>query len=159
MIVQAEGFVKAAISLIPEVPAYIEINTKRVSTEDDLVSYLRNFASFLLLFPGHPDHGPFYIARGLLNSVAAYEAWKVGSQGKIRVYLGVLTLFCTYAQRNFPYHIDRVESNDALYGGDASYLKAVSVFVDTLINQVHPYILFLLSIYLCGLSMIMMMLI
>jgi hypothetical protein len=136
MIVQAEGFLKAAISLIPEVPAYIEVNTKRVSTEEDLVSYLRNFASFLLLFPGHPDQGPFYLAKGFLNSVAAYEPWKVAPQGKIRVYLGVLSLFCTYAQRNFPYHIDRVESNDALYGGDADYLRLVSVFVDTLITQV-----------------------
>lgn len=57
MIVQGEGFLQAAITLIPLVPAYREEYNKRVSTEDDLVSYLRSFAAFLLLFPGHPEHG------------------------------------------------------------------------------------------------------
>src|SRR5690349_14812714 len=77
----AESFLKAAIALIPSVPAtqcqhaltYLthkstpthahtrhthttihttEIQAKRVSTEEDLVSFLRSFASFLLVFPG-----------------------------------------------------------------------------------------------------------
>src|SRR5437870_646106 len=69
MTVQSEGFLKSAISLIPDVPHIIEVNTSRKSTEEDLVAFLRNFASFLLLFPGHPKNGPFYLIQGLLNAI------------------------------------------------------------------------------------------
>ncbi len=53
-----------------------------------------------------------------------------------RVYLGILTLFCTYAQVKFPYHIDKVESNDSMYGGEANYVGELLVFVDKLIEEV-----------------------
>jgi len=140
MIVQGEGFLKSAISLIPDVPHLIEENNVRKSTEEDLVGYLRNFASFLLMFPGHPNHGPFYLIQGLLNAIQAYEPWKQGSQHKTQVYLGILALFTAYYQRSFPYHIDRVESNDMLYGGDPQYLGSVRSFIDTLITSILSYL-------------------
>jgi len=137
MIVQAEGFLKAAISLVPEVPPSIEVYKLVLQTEEELVSFLRNFAAFLLLFPGHPEHGPFYLVKGLLNAVQSYEPWngEHGSVGKSRVFLGVLSLFCTYAQRSFPYHIARVESNDDLYGGEPAYSRALAPFLDTLVSE------------------------
>lgn len=136
MIVQSEGFLKAAISLIPDVPATIEVYKMIVSTEEELVGFIRNFSSFLLLFPGHPEHGPFYLVKGLLNAVQAYEPWREhGSVGKAKVFLGVLSLFATYFQRSFPYHIARVESNDDLYGSDASYMRGLAPFLDTLVGE------------------------
>jgi hypothetical protein len=74
--------------------------------------------------------------KGLLNAIQAYEPWKAASQGKIRVYLGVLQLFCTYFQRDFPYHVERVESNDALYAGDDSYMDQLYKYVDTLVQGI-----------------------
>jgi len=139
MIVQAEGFLKLAITLIRDVPSTIEnrISKKVTSSEDDLVSFLRNFASFLLLFPGHPTKGPFYLIKGLLNATQGYEPWKSGaSPGKTRVYLGVLSLFCAYYQPNFPYRIERVQANDELYGGNPTYIKELSSFIDTLVSQI-----------------------
>jgi len=140
MSVQAEAFLRAAISLLSLVPPTIESQGKKVSSEDELVSFLQHFSSALLLFPGHPEHGPFYLVRGFLNSLENFEPWKqqdnvLPSQGKIRVYMSVLALFCTYAQPTFPYHIDRVESNDSLYGGDSSYMAQVTLFIDTLMEQ------------------------
>ena len=103
MIVQSEGFLKAAISLIPDVPPTIEVYKLIVQTEEELVSFLRNFTSFLLLFPGHPEHGPFYLVKGLLNAIQTYEPWKEnGSVGKARVYLGVLSLSVPIIKRNIP---------------------------------------------------------
>jgi hypothetical protein len=136
MIVQAEGFLKAAISLLPDVPPTIEVYKLIVQTEEELVSYIRNFTSFLLLFPGHPEHGSFYLVKGLLNAVQTYEPWAEGSVGKTKVFLGVFSLFCTYYQRTFPYHIARVESNDELYGGEAAYMKQLMPFLDTLISEI-----------------------
>lgn len=136
MIVQAEGFLKAAISLIPDVPPTLEVYKLIVPTEEELVSYIRNFTAFLLLFPGHPEHGSFYLVKGLLNAVQTYDPWKDGSVGKTRVFLGVFALFCTYYQRTFPYHIARVESNDELYGGEAAYIKQLMPFLDTLIAEI-----------------------
>lgn len=136
MIVQSEGFLKAAISLIPDVPPTLEVYRMIVQTEEELVSFLRNFTSFLLLFPGHPDHGPFYLVKGLLNAVQTYAPWSEGSVGKTRVFLGVLSLFCTYSQRSFPYRVAKVESNDDLYGGDAAYHKALAPFLDTLVSEI-----------------------
>lgn len=138
MIVQSEAFLKAGISLVPEVPPTIEVYKMVVQTEEELVGFLRNFASFLLLFPGHPEHGPFYLVKGLLNAVQSYEPWKdeKGSVGKVRVFLGVLALFATYAQRTFPYRIAKVESNDELYGGEASYVRSLAPFLDTLVAEI-----------------------
>jgi hypothetical protein len=58
------------------------------------------------------------------------------SDAKTKVYLGILSLFCTYAQAKFPYHIDKVESNDSLYGGEASYMQELLVFIDKLVEEI-----------------------
>lgn len=139
MIVQGEGFLKAAISLIPSVPAKQEnpISKKIFSTETELVGFLRNFASFLLYFPGHPGNGPFYLIKGMLNAVNAYEPWQEkGSVGKTKTYLGVLGLFCTYYQSTFPTHITMVESNDSLYGGDAAYKEELLGLLNSTIESI-----------------------
>jgi len=149
MIVQSEAFLKAAISLLPDVPPTIEVFKQQVSTEEELVSYVRNFASFLLLFPGHPEHGPFYLVKGLLNAIQTYEPWSAanaalatptagasgGPVAKFRIFLSVFSLFCTYFQRNFPYRIAKIESNDELYGGDPTYMKQLAPFLDTLVSE------------------------
>lgn len=52
------------------------------------------------------------------------------------MYLGVLQLFGTYAQREFPYSITNVESNDTLYAGDASYMEQLYKYMDTLVQGI-----------------------
>lgn len=136
MIGQSEGLLKAAISLIPDTPATIEREGKHVPTDPLLLGFFNSFASLLLLFPGHPEHGPFHLVKGLLNVVNSYAAWENASETKARVYLGFISLFCTYAQVKFPYHIDKVESNDTLYGGEATYLEELQAFIDKLIEEV-----------------------
>jgi heme oxygenase len=136
MVVQGEAFFKAAVSLIPEVPPQVEVNLRARSTEDDLAQFLCCFASTLLAVPGHPQHGPFFLVKGLLNAIQQYAPWNGrATPAKARVYLAMLQLFCAYAQRAFPYHIIGVESNDRLYGGDEEYMGQIAVFVDTLVNE------------------------
>lgn len=140
MVVQSEGFLKAAISLIPEVPATLEVNNVLESTEADMESYVLNFTSFLLLFPGHPTHGPFYLVQGLINAVGRYAPWANACIGKARVFMGVLALLCAYGQRNFVLHIDRVESNDSLYGGGQAYTKGLVALLDGVVTSIFEQI-------------------
>ena len=140
MITQSEALLKAAISLLADVPAYQTVHGVQVSSEETLQSYVRNFTSFLLLFPGHPEHGPFYLVKGLLNAIQACAVWKAESGGsavgRVRVHLGMLSLFCTYYQKDFPYHIAEVESNDTLYGLSPAYLTELAAFIDSLMSEI-----------------------
>lgn len=43
--------------------------------EARLTAYLLSLLSFLVLLPGHPELGPFYIVRGLINAIPRF-AWK-----------------------------------------------------------------------------------
>jgi len=143
MIVQGEAFLKAAISLIPDIPPTREDPMTKliVKTENEMVGFILNFASSLLLFPGHPSNGPFYLVKGLMKVVDVYPTWKdSASVSKCRVLMGFLSLFCTYYQTTFPAHIDRVESNDALYGGTAEYKAEIFGFIDTLMEQIKTQI-------------------
>jgi len=139
MIVQAESLCTAAIRLVPDVPSKAEdpISKRIFSTETELVSFIKNFAAFLLFFPGHPAKGPFYLITGLQNAINSYEPWKAqGSTGKCQVYVGLLSLFATYYQPTFPVHIDKVESNDSLYGGDSEYKTKVLGICDELVASI-----------------------
>jgi hypothetical protein len=149
MIVQAEGFAKAAISLIPEVPTHLTVGNQLIATEEDLIGYLRHFCAFLLLFPGNPEHGPFYLVKGLINAIQSYDAWKsevdqtpssaqpLNSQvGKCRVYLALFSLFSAYSQPVFPYRIPRVESNDQLYGVSEDYMTQLKQLADEVANEI-----------------------
>ena len=71
-----DTFLKAAISLVPELqPAGHEeeghaAGTRaRLHTEEKLLEYLRSLFATLVVAPGHPEHGPFYIVNGLLNAL------------------------------------------------------------------------------------------
>ena len=118
---QTDTFLKAAISLIPETPTHEEIDARRVHTEDRLASYLRTLLATLVVAPGHPEHGPFYIVQGLLNAMPKYQ-WQPTTAVQTKVYVDILGLLCTYAQRKFPYRVAYVESNDDLYGGAPDYM-------------------------------------
>jgi hypothetical protein len=97
-----------------------EIDGKRLHTEGILSTYISSLLSTLVLVPGHPDHGPFYIVQGLLNAVPKYP-WQAHTDCKTRVYVDMLALLATYAQKKFPYSLPDVESNDVLYGGAPGY--------------------------------------
>lgn len=49
---QMDSFMKATISLIPEVPTHVEIDHIRVPTEARLVSFVQDLLSTLVAVPG-----------------------------------------------------------------------------------------------------------
>lgn len=132
---QTDTFLKAAISLIPDMPPYEELDGKRVHSEDRLCSYMRSLLSMLVVAPGHPEHGPFYIVQGLLNALPKFP-WQANTGVMSKVYIDMLALLCTYAQRRFPYHVPYVESNDELYGGAPGYMFDLRQAISTCLQEI-----------------------
>lgn len=136
---QADACFKAAISLIPEVPKNIELDGKHKSTEPFLLSLLNNFLSTLLVVPDHPEQGFLYLLSGLLNVLQDYT-WETNSDTKIQVYLAALGLLSAATQDCYPYHIEKVDSNDALYGSDPKFLTEVNHVCRMLLNEILSHL-------------------
>ncbi|XP_077304991.1 VPS35 endosomal protein-sorting factor-like isoform X5 [Lithobates pipiens] len=136
---QADAFFKAAVSLVADVPKTIVIDGKIRSSEAFLLEFLSNFFSTLLVVPDHPEQGVLSLVRGLLNVIEDY-AWEDNRDDKIWIYSSVLHLLAALCQESYLYHIDKVDSNDNLYGGDAKFLTEIGKLCDTLIGQILEHL-------------------
>eukprot|EP01083_Nonionella_stella_P019484 54115_1 len=144
MIIQAEAFFVASISLIPKLPltfstAY-SANTVQ-STPELLANYMANLCSTMLLMPGHPSKhkGAFYLMEEL---IVALEKWSLWDKDKVTIektkaWPAIFKIFCTFAQRKFPYSIRGVSSNDDLYGRNSEYLSKCIRIVNRCGKQIH----------------------
>ncbi|XP_023377514.1 UPF0505 protein C16orf62 homolog [Pteropus vampyrus] len=136
---QADAFFKAAISLIPEVPKMINVDGKMRPSESFLLEFLCNFFSTLLIVPDHPEHGVLFLVRELLNVIQDYT-WEDNSDDKIRIYTCVLHLLSAMSQETYLYHVDKVDSNDSLYGGDSKFLAENNRLCETVMAQVLEHL-------------------
>ncbi|XP_042336793.1 VPS35 endosomal protein-sorting factor-like isoform X2 [Sceloporus undulatus] len=136
---QADAFFKAAISLVPEVPKMINIDGKMRPSEAFLLEFLCNFFSTLLIIPDHPEQGVLFLLRGLLNVIQDYT-WEDNCDDKVRIYTNVVHLLSAMSQETYIYHIDKVESNDTLYGGDTKFLTETNKLCETVIAQILEHL-------------------
>ncbi|XP_073648355.1 VPS35 endosomal protein-sorting factor-like isoform X3 [Tursiops truncatus] len=136
---QADAFFKAAISLVPEVPKMINIDGKMRPSESFLLEFLCNFFSTLLIVPDHPEHGVLFLVRELLNVIQDYT-WEDNSDEKIRIYTCVLHLLSAMSQETYLYHVDKVDSNDSLYGGDSKFLAENNKLCETVMAQILEHL-------------------
>ncbi|EEC15414.1 esophageal cancer associated protein, putative, partial [Ixodes scapularis] len=139
---QADSFFKAAISLMPEMPHTIELEGKQKSSEPFLLSFINNFLSTLLFVPDHPEQEPLYLLRGLLNVVQDY-LWDSHSDARAVAFLNVLNLLTALSQDNYLHHIDKVDSNDALYGGDPKFTAQISELCGSVMDEVLSHLKYL----------------
>jgi len=88
---QTDTFFKAAIQTIPDVPltTNYDYESQRLSSEHRLIEFIKTFLSALIVVPGHPERGPFYLIKGLKNAVTKYE-WSQGGGAKVEVYTHIL---------------------------------------------------------------------
>ena len=140
---QMDSLVKAAVTAVPEVmaegadadahgnAAIKEANLR----EEALVEVLSKMCSFLLVVPGHPKHGPFYLATGLLNVVQKGKWRQPASQPTL--YLRMLSLFTAYGQKALPYHVPHVDSNDVLYAAEPEYDEKLTELIGLLLGELE----------------------
>ncbi|XP_028669604.2 VPS35 endosomal protein-sorting factor-like [Erpetoichthys calabaricus] len=136
---QADAFFKAAISLLPDVPRLVLVEGKLRPSEGFLIEFLQNFLSTLLVVPDHPEQGVLFLVRGLLNIVQDYN-WEDTNDAKLRIYISALPLLAAMSQDNFLYRINKVESNETLYGGDPKFVAEINKLCDTLIDQILDHL-------------------
>ena len=86
-IAQADSLFKAAITLIQEVPVVtgnfnglvrlfdvvVEMDSQVKQTDVILSQFVNYLVSVLIAMPGHPQHGPFYLLKGLKKVVQDYS--------------------------------------------------------------------------------------
>ena len=134
---QADLLFRAAIQEIPELPQAMAVHialsgsapggsmdAAAAAQEQRLYDLLRDFSLAAAAMPGHPEHGPFYLARGLLNAVQKFP-WARGAASPLRCRstLLLLPLLHAFAADPLPGRVPGVESNDVLFHGDAAYLE------------------------------------
>uniref|UniRef100_A0A8V5HA36 VPS35 endosomal protein-sorting factor-like n=1 Tax=Melopsittacus undulatus TaxID=13146 RepID=A0A8V5HA36_MELUD len=136
---QADAFFKAAVSLVPEVPKMINVDGKMRPSDTFLLEFLCNFFSTLLVVPDHPEQGVLFLVRGLLNVIQDYT-WEDNSDDKVRIYTNVLHLLSAMTQEVYIYHVDKVDSNDTLYGGDSKFLAEINKLCETVIAQILDHL-------------------
>ncbi|XP_076242977.1 VPS35 endosomal protein-sorting factor-like [Calliopsis andreniformis] len=138
---QADACFKAALSLVPEMPKTIDIDGRQKSSQPYLLSYLSNFLSTLLVVPDSPEHGVLYLMRGLLNAIQ--RCFEENALTKSYLYLRVLDLLSAVTQENYPYHIDKVDSNDKLYGSDKKFISEVNKISSKIIEEILSHLKYL----------------
>ncbi|XP_076160323.1 VPS35 endosomal protein-sorting factor-like isoform X2 [Ptiloglossa arizonensis] len=141
---QADACFKAALSLVPEMPKTIDIDGRQKSSEAYLLSYLSNFLSTLLVVPDSPEYGVLYLLRGLLNAVQ--RCFEENALTKSYLYLRVLDLLSAVTQENYPYHVDKVDSNDKLYGSDQKFISEVNKICSKMVEEILSHLKYLGSI-------------
>lgn len=73
-----------------------------IETESKLVPYVNMLTSSLIAVPGHPEYGPFYLLKALLNVIQSYK-WPKGSDARVQIYINVLSALCGLYQVELPY--------------------------------------------------------
>ncbi|KAK5575392.1 hypothetical protein RB653_010652 [Dictyostelium firmibasis] len=131
---QADALLKAAITFVQEIPPILEFKQVK-STEDWTISYLSDFISLLVVTPGHPESGPFYLVKALYKVVKEYQ-WEPSSTAKSKIFIQLLLLCSSWAQTSLPYHIEKVESNDQLFTEDPEFNTELTEFYNSLIKEI-----------------------
>ncbi|KAL1470661.1 hypothetical protein MTO96_040306 [Rhipicephalus appendiculatus] len=127
---QGDAFLQAAIELLPELPAFVEPEGG-------------SLLSTLLVVPDHPEHEPLRLLRGLLQVLHERPAstWtSSGGDGRARIFLNALNLLVALGQEHYLYHLDKVDSNDALYGGDPKFRAQLEQLCTSVLDQLLSHL-------------------
>uniref|UniRef100_UPI00358F8339 VPS35 endosomal protein-sorting factor-like isoform X2 n=1 Tax=Myxine glutinosa TaxID=7769 RepID=UPI00358F8339 len=136
---QADAFFKAAIALVAEIPRTVVVDGKARPSEGYLLEYVRNLLSALLVVPDHPEQGVLCLTRGLLTALQQSQ-WDEGSDGRVMAYISVLHLLCASTQESYLYTVDKVDSNDQLYGGDPKFIQEVNSLCETIVGLILDHL-------------------
>lgn len=115
---QADGFFKASIQSVAECCSSEDF------TDRQCLELIRTISSSLVVAPGHPSG--FYLVRGLTNAILKRE-WLPSFVEPDKT---VIRLVEVLTRTRLPYRISGTDSNDILFGDDASgYLQEAMAIV------------------------------
>ncbi|KAL2620467.1 hypothetical protein R1flu_000672 [Riccia fluitans] len=130
----AESSVKSSLTNLQDITSKDDVKAGGL---EDIYVFLRKLSAFLVVMPGHPEHGGFYIVKGLLN-VLEMHPWLTPGQRRVQVLSGVLAMLAALAQERLPYHVQnaQVDSNDLMFYGSDAYHQELESLTKGLIDNV-----------------------
>ena len=75
-----------------------------ISTEEPLVQYLSALSAQMIVIPGHPEQGPFFLLKKLLMNLDDLQ-WEKGSIARSRINLRLIAYLSSIVQTSLPYHV------------------------------------------------------
>ncbi|XP_046912488.2 LOW QUALITY PROTEIN: VPS35 endosomal protein-sorting factor-like [Dermatophagoides farinae] len=132
---QTDAFIKFTITLIRQLPPYSEsFDGKLYSNDEFLHSYSSQLLSTLIVVPDNPELGILYLFKGLYNVLKEFR-FESNSNYKLLIWMNMAKYLATCIQDNYPYHVDRLDSNDSLYAQDEEFIKEVETYFDIIFQE------------------------
>ena len=138
---QTDTFLKQAIVIVPEVAGG--------NGGADMIAWVGTFCGLLVVVPGSPDLGPFYLMNGLQKALQKWSEEEEGGNAavssmmkaskkfaKSKCLLLMLGTCSSWAQKKLPYAIPGVDSNDTLYGGSEGYMEELKQLTEGIVAEV-----------------------
>lgn len=124
LVSHSESILKSSITCLQEFGDIAD--ARNTEMEMELLGCIQKLCSFLIIFPGHPELGTFYLLRGLLHVIITELRLK--EPLKIQALLGVILACNALSQDTLPYHVNSMEmiSNDELFCGELAYLEELA---------------------------------
>lgn len=137
---QADVLFKIAIETIADVPQLLICeNGTTIQTEKDLLLFIRYLISSMVAVPGHPEHGPFYLFKGLVKVVNDYQ-WTPGSSARVEIFIDMLRCLSAFFQTELPYHyVGASASNDELFVGDETYQEDIVTIGNHILGEIMKH--------------------
>jgi hypothetical protein len=139
---QAESLYEAAITEIAEAGASAAGfggggRSSESSSEQAVEEAIGRLAGSLVMAPGHPEKGPFYLLRRLSDETRRFP-WDPLRGGKARSLITVLEALVATGQTTLLYRPGPggAEANDSLYAGDPEFEDEHRDFVNDLSEEV-----------------------
>ncbi|CAM6113201.1 unnamed protein product [Calypogeia fissa] len=131
----AEGLVKSALTCLQDITSKDDLKVGEI--EVGVSSFLRKLSAFLLVVPGHPELGAFYIVKGLVNLLDSHP-WLTQRRRRVQIFCSMLSMLGALGQDHLPYHIQNthLDSNDLLYYGDTQYKQELESLMDSILGKV-----------------------
>ena len=144
---QCDTFLKAAISLVPEAGS---------SAQDvaAVVQWVGLFCGLLVMVPGSPEFGPFYLMHGLMKAIGKWSSEDGGGgeagggsaavaamnaamrrTAKAKCLMIMVGTCSAWAQNKLPYGVPGVDSNDTLYGGGKDYMEELDELIKSILSE------------------------
>lgn len=70
-----------------------------------------------------------------MNVIQNYN-FENSHDAKAIILMNILNLLSTISQESYPYHIDKVDSNDTLYGNDQDFISEINSLSNHIITEV-----------------------
>ncbi|XP_074593816.1 VPS35 endosomal protein-sorting factor-like [Brevipalpus obovatus] len=137
---QTDAFLRALMDTLSVASFQIEMHdggTK--SLEPYIISFVANLLSFLLIVPDHPEKETLYLFRNLFFIVKNLDL-DPNADTRASLYLEMINYLCVAGHENYPYHIDRVDSNDTLYGHSSAFLDTIDGLRDEVVQEILSHL-------------------